>query len=58
VAIALLSEHLHECILVTLMNKRPSMVERPVWGGALHDTLHREIAVGSEQRLLLGFCSR
>ncbi len=28
VAIALLSEHLHECI-VTLMNMRPSMVERP-----------------------------
>ena len=28
VAIALLSEHVHECI-VTLMNKRPSMVERP-----------------------------
>ena len=27
-AIALLSEHLHACI-VTLMNKRPSMVERP-----------------------------
>jgi len=28
VAIALLSEHVHECI-ETLMNKRPSIVERP-----------------------------
>ena len=50
-AIALLSEHVHECI-VTLMSKRPSMVERP--GGALHNTLHREIDLRSEQRLLLG----
>ncbi len=28
------------------------MVERP--GGALHNTLHREIDLRSEQRLLLG----
>ena len=55
VAIALLSEHVHECI-VTLMNKRHPWSS--VQGGALHNAVHSEIAVRSEQLLLLGCCSR
>ena len=54
-AIALLSEHVHECI-VTLMNKRHPWSS--VQGGALHNAVHSEIAVRSEQLLLHGCCSR
>ena len=49
VAIALLSEHVHEC-KVTLMNKRPSMSS--VRGGALHNALHGEIGAAAAARLL------
>jgi hypothetical protein len=49
VAIALLSEHVHECI-ETLMNKRPSMSS--VRGGALHNALHGEIGAAAAARLL------
>ena len=46
VAIALLSEHVHECI-ETLMNKRPSMVERPGRSPAQYSARRDRGAIGA-----------